>query len=103
MSVERIYIGCDMEAPYEGAYADGAYLNAATVGWELFTAAGSSVASGSCAYVSGSNGNYLGVIESTVTANLVAGRKYRLVYTLASGSVNDSRRVECVAAYRGAA
>lgn len=101
MSVDRIYIGCDMEAPYEGATADGAYLNAATVTWELFTAAGVSVGNGTCAYVASSNGNYLGVIESTVTATLTPGRKYRLVYTLVSGSVNDARRLDCVAAYRG--
>jgi len=100
VKVERLYIGCDMEAPYEGAFAGGVYLNAATVGWELLDAAGSVLGSGSCAYVAASDGDYLGVIESTVTAALTRGRPYRVRYTLASGTVNDVQQVECVAAYR---
>lgn len=99
MAVERLYIGCDMEAPYEGATADGAAWTGAAVAWDLLDADGATVIdSGTCA--EGDAGDYLGVIESEVTAALTRGRTYWVRYTASGGGINDVQWVECVAARR---
>lgn len=81
--------------------AAGEYLNSATVTWELLDSNGSQVATGSATYQTGSNGTYLGTIESTTTSGLTLNATYTLVITLSSGSINDEQRIDCVAKYRG--
>jgi hypothetical protein len=102
MSVERIYIGCDMEAPYGSVSAAGATVTGGTVTWALLESDRATlIDSGDCPE-DGSTGDYVGVIESTVTADLIPRRRYWVRYTLVSGNVNDVQWVECVAAYRDA-
>lgn len=101
---DPIYIGADHHVRWTGAKIEGTstYLNAATVAFQLKNADGTNVTggSGTCAYVAASSGNYLGVIESTVTAGLTEGAIYRLETTLVEGAYNDLRRWELVAQYR---
>ncbi|AMV23423.1 hypothetical protein VT84_03370 [Gemmata sp. SH-PL17] len=102
--IKKLFIGCDMEVPYEGAFANGNYINDATVTYTLRDRAGAPVAggSGSCPYVAESNGDYLGVIESTVTALCANRQKYTLLIVMsAPNDVNDTRVIELQPAYRG--
>lgn len=78
--------------------SNGNYVNDATVTWALEDAGGDEVATGSLEYVSATNGQYDGVLESTVV--LVSGGIYYLKVTAESGQANGFRRVECVAAYQ---
>lgn len=77
--------------------AAGVYLTTATVTFELFTAAGVSVSSGSLSYTAASNGNYRGVIESTVTDTLTSGGLYYVIFVLVQGAYNWTDRLDLVA------
>lgn len=91
--------GSDFNLTLNGARlsATGAYLNAATVTYTLYTAAGVSVSTGTLTYVTSSNGNYLGVIESTVTSTLTAGASYYVRFTLAEGTADLADRLDLIA------
>lgn len=105
---DLIYIGEDMAVRWTGATltsgTTGAetYANSATVTYALKTAAGAAVASGTGAltYIAASNGNYIGVIESSVTGTLTPGAAYVLELTLAEGDYNGFRRLPLRARYR---
>lgn len=106
---EPLYIGEDHNHRWgtnatDGAKDDlaGTYLNAAVVTWALKDAAGVLVTggTGTLAYVAASNGNYLGVIQSTVTALLTVGQTYYLETTLVQGDFNAFRRLPFQARYR---
>lgn len=109
MSV-NLAVGSDLNVTWDGATAPaGTYLNAATVTYALTLADGATQATctavaggtGTLSYVAASNGNYLGVIESTVSALLAAGTLYYIWLTFVQGAYNDLRRVEAYAQYRG--
>lgn len=96
-----LYIGADMDVEYTGAQdREGTFLNSGTCTWQLFTAAGVSVATGTLTYDTGSDGDYYGVIESTVTAGLTADAPYYVIITFVQGAYNDSRKLNSRAAYR---
>ncbi|TXH99564.1 MAG: hypothetical protein E6Q76_19645 [Rhizobium sp.] len=105
-----LYIGEDMTVTWSGASgtdgSDGSteYLNAATVTYAIKTVAGASVSggTGSLSYIAGSNGDYIGVIESTVTAGLTPGARYIIEYTLVEDPYRGFRRVAETAVLRGA-
>lgn len=92
-----IYTGCDTEVYLEEVRANGAYLNAATVTWELLD--GTTVlGSGSLAYTPGTDGYYTGVIPSTVTAALTLGRRYLLRVPVAQGGADGLPALDLIAA-----
>lgn len=95
-----LYIGSDRTVTWTGARAGGSYLNSATVTWALKTLSGTSVATGSLSYQSGSNGNYVGTIASSVTGGLTENDYYYLEVTLSQSGYDDFRRLYCKAQYR---
>jgi hypothetical protein len=109
MEDELIHIGEDRNVWWEGATGTSSttgatgFLNAASITYALKTAAGASVASGtgSLTYITGSDGNYVGAIQSTVTSALTAGALYHLEITLVSSPYNGFRVVKMRAKYRG--
>lgn len=106
MSVESIYIGEDHNVEWEGArdLNAGTYLNSATVTYELKDSDGDVLDSGTLDYVASSNGDYLGVIQSTVTddlaENTVNNPFYYVEVTLSQGNYNGFRRLRFKARYR---
>jgi hypothetical protein len=108
MDEDVLYIGEDNNLYWDGAAGTSsttgatAFLNAATITYALKTAAGASVASGtgSLTYITGSDGNYVGAIQSTVTSTLTAGAVYYLEYTLVSSPYNGFRKLKRRAKYR---
>lgn len=102
MAIDPLYIGADMDLGYSGAVpaAGGSYLNSGTCTYELKDSDEEIVASGSLAYVALSDGNYAGVLESTVTEDLTADAPYSLEITFTQAGYNDFRRIPLRAAYR---
>lgn len=85
--------------------ASGAYLNAATVeatitDWATGTAIPSVTNPVTLSFVSGSNGRYRAVLEST--AGFTPGQKVRIVITSAEGTVNGRWEFAATARRRGA-
>ena len=104
MASNIIPIGADASIAYSGAQdLDGNYLNAATVTYALKTVTGTTVTSGTLAYLGGSNGNYRATMQSTVTSTMTPGAEYRLEITFAQGDFDDFRRLPVWAQYRGIA
>ncbi len=107
VALEPIYLGEDHAVKWgdsatNGAYAVGTgFLNSATVTYALKTAAGATIATGTCSYVAASNGNYRGTIESSALTALVLGALYTLEITLVQGSLDGFRRLHLEARYRG--
>lgn len=94
----HLFAGNDALLRWTGAAnsVTGAYLNAATVTAQLYDEnddpKGDPV---TLDYVAGSNGNYLGVLESSVIdAHFAVGDRYELVVTLVQGGVNGRRVAE---------
>jgi hypothetical protein len=85
-----------------GATADGQALNTGTCTWTLTDSAGNQIAggTGTLPFVAGSNGDYSGPIESTVTSLLTPLAVYYLTVTFNQGGYDDKRRIRCTAAYR---
>ena len=104
-----LFLNEDMTVTWSGATATvngtTTYLNSATVTYSITDAAGTAVSggTGTLSYVSASNGNYEGTIESSVltTANFTEGRTYLVDITLSQSGYNGFRRLVCRAAYRG--
>ena len=101
-SASAIHIGADENVTLTGMTGGGAYLNSASVAtWSLKLAStGAEVASGNLSYVASSNGNYLGVIPSSVTATLTEDARYWIDITFRQGDYDDRRRLVRRAAYR---
>lgn len=97
-----IFINADNNVTWTGATGGGSYLNSATVTYALKTTSGTTVSggTGTLSYVSASNGDYSGTIESSVTTSLSEGAVYLLQITLVSGSYNDYRQLEVVGTLR---
>ena len=76
------------------------YLNAGSVSYEVKTASGTVVATGSMAYVASSKGDYLGIIEKTVSANFIEHGIYYIEISATQGDVEGFWREQSVAAYR---
>lgn len=98
--LKQIWFDADNDVTWTGAYAGGAYLNAATVTWSLKSLDEVEIATGTCTYVTASSGNYLGTIDEDVTDGLVENTKYYLDVTLVQGGYEDSRRDEVVCTRR---
>lgn len=106
MARATIPIGGDFDLYATGASirATAAYLNAATVTYTLYEADATTAVSGgtgTLTYVAASNGNYLGRVESTVTATLVRGRAYWVKFELSEGSYNAAAWKQYWADYGG--
>ena len=79
--------------------SDGAFVNDATVTWSLKDSDGVELDSGTLTYVSGSNGRYQGVQQSSVNI----GSKDDVVFlevTAVSGTLDGFRRVQGVVLFR---
>lgn len=99
----KLYVSADNNIKYLGAMDDvtESYINTATVTFEVKNSAGTVITggTGTCSYVTSSNGNYVGVLDAA--AEIVDGTTYYLEVTAtASGGYNDFRRQQCVGAYR---
>lgn len=79
---------------------DGTPITDATIAFVVKDSVNNPVAgaSGSLAYVAARE-SYEGTLESTVV--LTVGATYYVELTIASGGLNDFRRIESVAQYRG--
>lgn len=98
---EPLFIGEDMAPTWTGARAAGQWLNTATVTWTLKRAdTGATLDTGTCTYQSGSNGNYVGSLDSATTDSLTEGSFYFLDFALVQSGNNGFRRLNCRAQYR---
>ena len=89
-----VHIGCDNDVLFDGALnaTSGAYLNSATCTFSLYAdnaGENGTVVTGasaiSMAYVAASNGDYSGVLQSTVS--LTRDAWYWIVCTLTQGNI----------------
>lgn len=102
----KLFIGSDSLFKWTGARnaKTGDYLNSATVTARVYkqdkvTPVGPAV---TLAYVSGSNGDYDGVMAAgDYTTPLVEGDDYSVNFHLTQGGVTDDRWLDVPAAYRG--
>ena len=100
----QLYIGPDLNVHYRGARdeADDTYLNAGTCTFVVEDADGATVYSGACDYVTGSDGDYRGVIDGpTLAPELAEDAYYTVRLTFAQGDYDDERTLTLRAAYRG--
>jgi hypothetical protein len=96
----KLYKGEDNPVVWEGLNHKGKFSNTATVAWVLKDSTESTVASGTCTRVAGSNGDYEGNIEEDVA--LVIGEDYHLEITATSPDDRIGfRRIDYVAQYHG--
>ena len=79
--------------------SDGAYVNDATVTWSLKDSDEVELASGTLTYVTGSNGRYQGVLQSTVDIGAKDDNIW-LEVTATSGTLNGFRRIQGMLMYR---
>lgn len=100
--VDSLFIGSDMDVTVTKlkARALNVYLNSAVVTWTLDNSAGTELGTGTLDYEAASNGNYTGVIESSVTDLLTDGEDYTLTVTAVQGDYDDLRRFVLQARYR---
>lgn len=107
---EPIYLKTDHDVTITGfrVRSSGAYLNAATATYVVKNHQGNQITggTGSLSYVASSNGNYLGVIESTVlvTDSLVPLTEFQtctVEITIAESGYNDFRVLEFEVRKRG--
>jgi hypothetical protein len=108
----NLYIGEDLlvfwgdrHVPGSGLYDESteSFVNDATVTFALKNSAGSTVSgsTGTCTYVSGSNGCYEGVLEDSVS--LTENSTYYLEVTATASSDRIGfRRISYIAKYHGA-
>lgn len=105
MSCEQLNIGEDNNvwALKMRADDDGDYLNSATVTFTLTTSSGANVSGAvnvTMSYVTGSDGDYMGVLGKAVTALLTPGAFYFLLINV--NSQQGYRKIEYVANYHRA-
>ncbi len=104
---DTITLNSDKTLELSGARdaATGSFLNAATVTYGLYTSAGVLVPSGTgtLTYVAASDGNYRGVIESTVTSTLTTGQAYYALITLVQSAYDFQTRIDFQAVAPGQA
>lgn len=103
-------IGCDHNLWYGKGPVDGAKdartglpLNGLSVSYQFYAAVDDEeLTSGAVSmdYVENSNGNYLGVLPSTITADLEDGEEYYALITATGGGYDDVRKILGRAAYR---
>ena len=103
--IDKLYIGNDndiwLKAFRDSRAAEGVYLNAATVSFQIKTANGSVFKSTEpMGYVVDSDGIYVGSLESTDSANLIEGGIYYVEITAQEGDVDGFWREQAVACYR---
>jgi len=100
---KQLYISADNNIELNGlrnTYT-GAYINDATVTCSMFDGAGGVVVTDvNASYQSGTDGDYLGVIQGADVAALVAGMMYYVEITISIDGVTDFRRIARRAAYR---
>lgn len=108
-----LYIGSDSDVCLLGMRdgITGTYLTSGTAVYTLKRGS-TTIDSGSLTYTAGSytingvtyaDGNYFGVIDASITANLTPNVNYTLVLTFAQGDYDDTRYLTETAYYRGQA
>jgi hypothetical protein len=104
-----LYLNADNNIKVTGlSDADsGDYLNSATVTYVIKNEAGSTITNGTgtLSYVTASNGNYLGVVDSAVMVTTSAipftlTGVFFIEITVDSSAYEDFRRIPCTVAYR---
>ncbi len=97
-----LYIGDDMDVTLTGMQdaISLVYLNTATATYELKRGT-TVIDSGTLDYVAASDGDYLAVIDSAITANLTQRTNYSLVITFVQGNYQTVRYLTEAAYYRG--
>lgn len=110
--MEPLYIYEDLYVEFLNTRdsADDSYLNSGTCTYTLYavtTVSGAEVetavssGTGTLSYVAASNGIYRGTIESTITATLTVGAKYRVRIVFVQGAYNSRRKLDYRAMERG--
>ena len=102
-SSKVLAINADNYLRYYGAQDSetGDYLNSGTCTYSLREEDGTELATGTLSYVSGSNGNYRGILDSADTAGLTDGERYVIVIIFDQDNYEDERRLYHRAGYRG--
>lgn len=101
-----VYWG-DRDTPGSGLYDNNlrSFINDATVTFQLYQSDGTTAvtsASGTCTYVTGTQGCYEGVLEDTPIEGLTSGSTYILqILATASSDRIGRRRISYVAKYHG--
>jgi hypothetical protein len=110
---DPIFVGSDNAIWLKGLRADDAldtYINDATVTFSLHTTQAAAVAgtgaiadtSGTASYITGSNGEYRGILDDAATVGLTVGTKYFLrIHVDAGSGRKDLRVLEYTARARG--
>lgn len=110
---DSIFVGSDNDVNVRGvvkARASTTFLADATVTFALYASEANALAeasaisgtAGTCSYVTGSNGDYLGAIADDQTALLTLGTVYWLgVKIVTQDGMTDRRAIPYVAASRG--
>lgn len=100
--MEPLPINSDYLLMLSGLSAGGVALNAATVSYALKNAAGTTIGSGSLAYLAATDGDYSATVPASTTALLVEGQLYTFFVTITQGGYTDHRSLNVRAYLRGA-
>lgn len=97
---KKLFIASDVDVTVDDLTirSTAAAITTATVTYSLKDASLVELGTGTLSHVSA--GDYLGVIESTVTDDLTENATYYVDVTIVSSSYNDFRRIKCTAVYR---
>lgn len=110
---DSLFVGSDNSIWLRGLQADdalGTYISTATVTFSLHTTQAAAIAgtgaisdtSGTASYVTGSNGDYRGILDDAATVGLTIGTKYYLrIHVDAGSGKKDLRVLEYTARVRG--
>jgi len=105
MSIPTLYISEDNRFRITGLkdVEEDEYVNNATGTWEVQTRTGGSIegASGDMTYLTGTNGNYVGYMDSAVAALLTEVGRYRVIISMTSDGRDLYRLLSVPAAYHG--
>lgn len=105
-----LFIGADANVTLTGIRdaVTGSYLNSASPTWTLQDTAGNAILDGddtpiggTIDYVAASNGDYRGVIDGAITADLTSRQDYVVVVDFSSAGYDDVRHIPVTAMYRG--
>lgn len=98
---KKLFIAADCDVTLEDLIirSTAASITTATVTYSLKDVSLVELGTGTLSHVSA--GDYLGVIESTVTDDLTENATYYVDITTVSSSYNDFIRMKCTAVYKG--
>jgi hypothetical protein len=101
--MDKLFANCDQDVNYDG-FQDAvtlAYINNGSCSYSISRADGIVPSgfplAGSMPYVTSSNGNYVGPLTATQTANLQVGILYLITITITATGYSDTRILRRVA------